>query len=143
MTLTGRLLRIKGLTRDITQRKKAELVLEERNVQLALAAKTGLVGSFAYDTHTEIMQISEGYVAIHGFPGHDHGRRSGDGHPQTGRPRPSLVHRRGRIFSRSGARCRDDPRGPEPCPVHGQAIRTRCGRRSRSCRCGPQIKPSP
>ena len=41
----GRLLRIKGLTRDITQRKKAELVLEERNVQLALAAKTGLVGS--------------------------------------------------------------------------------------------------
>ena len=64
----GRLLRIKGLTRDITQRKKAELVLEERNVQLALAAKTGLVGSFAYDTHTEMMQISEGYVAIHGFP---------------------------------------------------------------------------
>jgi PAS domain S-box-containing protein len=64
----GRLLRIKGLTRDITQRKKAELVLEERNVQLGLAAKTGLVGSFAYDTHTEIMQISEGYVAIHGFP---------------------------------------------------------------------------
>ncbi len=42
----GRLLRIKGLTRNITQRKKAELVLEERNVQLALAAKTGLVGSY-------------------------------------------------------------------------------------------------
>ena len=64
----GRLLRIKGLTRDITQRKKAELVLEERNVQLALAAKSGLVGSFAYDTDTEMMQISEGYAAIHGLP---------------------------------------------------------------------------
>ena len=64
----GRLLRIKGLTRDITQRKKAELVLEERNVQLALAGKAGLVGSYAYDTDTEIMQISEGYAAIHGFP---------------------------------------------------------------------------
>jgi PAS domain S-box-containing protein len=64
----GRLLRIKGLTRNITQRKKAELVLEERNVQLSLAAKIGLVGSFAYDTHTEMMQISEGYAAIHGFP---------------------------------------------------------------------------
>jgi PAS domain S-box-containing protein len=66
--VAGKLVRIKGLTRDITQRKKAELILEERNVQLGLAAKTGLVGSFAYDTHTEIMQISEGYVAIHGFP---------------------------------------------------------------------------
>lgn len=64
----GKLLRIKGLTRDITQRKKAELVLEERNVQLALAAKTGLVGSYAYDTDTEIMKVSEGYAAIHGFP---------------------------------------------------------------------------
>ena len=39
---TGRLLRIKGLTRDITERKKAELALEERNVQLALAEKATL-----------------------------------------------------------------------------------------------------
>jgi hypothetical protein len=37
-------------------------------VQLALAGKTGLVGSFAYDTDTEMMQISEGYAAIHGYP---------------------------------------------------------------------------
>jgi PAS domain S-box-containing protein len=64
----GRLLRIKGLTRNITLRKKAELALIERNVQLALAGKAGLVGSYAYDTDTEIMQISEGYAAIHGFP---------------------------------------------------------------------------
>ena len=63
----GRLLRIKGLTRNITLRKNAELVLEERNMQLALAAKTGLVGSYAYDTDTEVMQISEGYAAIHGL----------------------------------------------------------------------------
>jgi PAS domain S-box-containing protein len=33
-----------------------------------LAGKAALVGSFAYDTDTEIMQISEGYAAIHGFP---------------------------------------------------------------------------
>jgi PAS domain S-box-containing protein len=65
---TGRLLRIKGLTRNITLRKNAELVLEERNVQLALAGKAGLVGTYAYDTDTEIMQISEGYAAIHGYP---------------------------------------------------------------------------
>jgi PAS domain S-box-containing protein len=64
----GRLLRIKGLTRDITERRKAELALGERNVQLALAGKAALVGSYAYDTDTEIMQISEGYAALHGFP---------------------------------------------------------------------------
>ena len=36
---TARLLRIKGLTRNITERKQAELVLEERNIQVALAEK--------------------------------------------------------------------------------------------------------
>ena len=53
---------------DISDRKKAELALAERNIQLGLAGKAALVGSFAYDTDTEIMQISEGYAAIHGFP---------------------------------------------------------------------------
>jgi PAS domain S-box-containing protein len=62
---TGRLLRIKGLTRDITERKLAEVILAERNLQLALAGKAGLVGSYAYDVNTEKMQVSEGYAAIH------------------------------------------------------------------------------
>jgi PAS domain S-box-containing protein len=53
---------------DISERKKAELALVERNIQLALAGKAALVGSWAYDTDTEIMRISEGYAAIHGFP---------------------------------------------------------------------------
>src|SRR6476620_382324 len=56
------------MTVDISARKKTELALAERNIQLALAAKVGLVGSYAYDTGEEIMQISEGYAAIHGFP---------------------------------------------------------------------------
>jgi PAS domain S-box-containing protein len=64
----GRLLRNKGLTRDITEREVAEQILAERNAQLSLAGKAALVGTFAYDTDTEIMQISEGYVGIHGFP---------------------------------------------------------------------------
>ena len=42
--------------------------LAERNVQLALAGKAGLVGSYAYDVDTERMQISEGYAAIQGYP---------------------------------------------------------------------------
>lgn len=65
---TGKLLRIKGLTRNISERKQTDLALEERNTQVALAEKATLVGSFAYDADTEIMQISEGYAAIHGFP---------------------------------------------------------------------------
>ena len=65
---TGRLLRIKGLTRNISERKEAERVLEERSIQVALAETATLVGSFAYDADTEIMQISEGYAAIHGLP---------------------------------------------------------------------------
>ena len=64
----GTPVRLLGVTRDITERKRAEQALAERNVQLALAGKTGLVGSYAYDTDTEMMQISEGYAAIHGFP---------------------------------------------------------------------------
>jgi PAS domain S-box-containing protein len=63
----GRLLRIKGLTRDITERKRAELALADRNTQLALAGKAGLVATFAYDVKTERVQISEGYAAIYGF----------------------------------------------------------------------------
>jgi PAS domain S-box-containing protein len=64
----GRPTRLVGVHIDITARKRAEDSLSERNVQLALAGKAGLVGSWAYDTDTEIMRISEGYAAIHGFP---------------------------------------------------------------------------
>ena len=64
----GQLLRIKGLTRDITDRKRAEDALAERNAQLALAGKAALVGTYAYDFDTNRMRISEGYAAIHGLP---------------------------------------------------------------------------
>ena len=64
----GRLLRVRGLTRDISERKRAELALAERTMQLELAGKAALVGSFAYDVETERLQTSEGYAALHGFP---------------------------------------------------------------------------
>src|SRR5262249_22989838 len=64
----GDLLRIKGLTRDISERKRAELALTERTMQLELAAKAALVGSFGYDGGSEKIPISEGYAAIHGIP---------------------------------------------------------------------------
>jgi PAS domain S-box-containing protein len=64
---TGKLLRVKGLTRDITDRRQAEDALAERNAQLALAGRAGRVGSYAYDVNKGVMQISEGYAAIHGL----------------------------------------------------------------------------
>jgi len=57
-----------GAEIDVTERKLADQALAERNIQLGLAAKAGLVGTYAYDIDTEIMQISDGYAAIHGFP---------------------------------------------------------------------------
>ena len=56
------------LARDITDRKNAESALAERTMQLAIAGKAALVGSFTYDVDTERLQITPGYAAIHGFP---------------------------------------------------------------------------
>jgi PAS domain S-box-containing protein len=73
---------IMKIAREITEREQAEGklretegelrrllgALTERTAQLALAEKSALVGSFAYDVHTDTLQISDGYAAIHGFP---------------------------------------------------------------------------
>ena len=64
----GRPVQLLGVARDITERKQSERALAERNLQLALAGKAALVGSFAYDLDTQRMQISAGYAAIHGLP---------------------------------------------------------------------------
>ena len=65
---TGAVIGVVNMTVDITERKEAQRALEERNVQLALAGKAGLVGSYAYDINSDKMQVSEGYAAIHGLP---------------------------------------------------------------------------
>jgi PAS domain S-box-containing protein len=60
-----------GVTRDITERKRAEQELADVAVQRALAGKSGLVGTYVYDTDhgaDEKAQISPGYAAIHGLP---------------------------------------------------------------------------
>jgi PAS domain S-box-containing protein len=64
----GKLLRIKGLTRNISDRKRAENALAERNLQLSLAGKAALVGSYSYGLDADVMHVSEGYVALHGLP---------------------------------------------------------------------------
>ncbi len=65
---TGQLLRVKGLTRNITERKLAELALAERNTQLDLASKIARVGSFAIDFATGLVNLSPGCATIMGLP---------------------------------------------------------------------------
>src|SRR5262249_19853612 len=65
---TGEPIRILGNNADITERKHAELILAERNAQLALAGQAALVGSYAYEPDLETMTVSEGYAAMHGMP---------------------------------------------------------------------------
>jgi PAS domain S-box-containing protein len=65
---TGRPVRFLGVTRDITERKLAEQALAERTAQLAMAGRAGLVGSYAYDIPSGVIQISAGFAAIYGLP---------------------------------------------------------------------------
>ena len=64
----NRIVGLRGTVQEITERKQAELALAERNLQLALAGKAELVGSYSYDVETGMMQISEGYATLHGLP---------------------------------------------------------------------------
>jgi PAS domain S-box-containing protein len=59
--------RIVGANIDVTERKKADLALAERTLHLSLAGKAALVGSYAYDPDTDLMQTSAGYAALHGL----------------------------------------------------------------------------
>jgi PAS domain S-box-containing protein len=56
-----------NIARDISERKKAEVALAERNLQLALAGRAALVGSYVYDADKGTMQVSQGYATIHGL----------------------------------------------------------------------------
>jgi PAS domain S-box-containing protein len=64
----GTIVGVVNMTLDISERKQAELALAERDLQLALAGKAARVGSFAYDTSTELIQVSQGYTVLHGLP---------------------------------------------------------------------------
>ena len=65
---TGAIAGVINMTVDISERKKAELALAERNAQFALAAKAALVGSHAYDVDADTMCVDQGYAALHGLP---------------------------------------------------------------------------
>src|SRR5262249_55533420 len=66
--VTGAVVGASKIARDITERKKAEAVLAERTMQLAIAGRAALVGSFADDVDTERLQNTPGYAAIPRLP---------------------------------------------------------------------------
>jgi PAS domain S-box-containing protein len=57
-----------SIVQDITDRKRAEARLAERNAQLDLAGKIARIGSFMYDEGTKKSQLSAGCAAIYGLP---------------------------------------------------------------------------
>ena len=57
-----------SVIQDITDRKRAEARLAERNAQLDLAGKIARIGSFTYDHPTKTLQLSPGCAAIYGLP---------------------------------------------------------------------------
>jgi len=64
----GAVVGVVSMKLDITERKKAEAALADRNAQLALARKVALVGSHTYDFVTGITELSPGSAAIYGLP---------------------------------------------------------------------------
>src|SRR5262245_32534608 len=64
----GRAVRRIGVEVDVTERKRVELDLAERNTQLQLASKTAGVGSLAIDFHTGLVKLSPGCASILGLP---------------------------------------------------------------------------
>jgi PAS domain S-box-containing protein len=65
---TSEPVRFLGNIADITERKQAQLALDERNAQLALAGKAARVGSYAFNPRIGLVKVSEGYAVIHGLP---------------------------------------------------------------------------
>jgi PAS domain S-box-containing protein len=64
----GQIAGLRGTVQDITERKRAEQALSERNAQLELASKTARVGTLAIDFHTGLVKLSPGCAAILGLP---------------------------------------------------------------------------
>ena len=65
---SGAVVGVVSMKLDVTERKKAEAALADRNAQLALARKVALVGSHTYDCVTGITALSPGTTALYGLP---------------------------------------------------------------------------
>src|SRR6185436_16748834 len=60
--------RMIGVYIDVTERKRTEQTLLERDAQLNLANKAGRVGGYSYDYATNTLRLGAGTAAIYGLP---------------------------------------------------------------------------
>jgi PAS domain S-box-containing protein len=86
----GAVVGVVSIKLDITERKRAEAALAERNAQFALASKVALVGSHTYDCLTEVTTLSPGSAAIYGLP---EGRTELSRHESRARVHPGDLNR--------------------------------------------------
>ena len=66
----GEIVGLRGTVQDITDRKRAEQALAERNSQFDLAQKIARVGGYTYDNTLRTMQLSPASAAIYGLSDH-------------------------------------------------------------------------
>jgi PAS domain S-box-containing protein len=64
----GAIVGVVSMKLDISERKRAESALAERNAQLALAHKAARVGSYTYDLTTSSVRISPASAETYGLP---------------------------------------------------------------------------
>jgi PAS domain S-box-containing protein len=64
----GRPSRMTGVAIDVTERKRAERALAERNTQLHLATRIARVGTFTVDYAGGVVQLSPGCATLYGLP---------------------------------------------------------------------------
>jgi PAS domain S-box-containing protein len=64
----GRIVGLRGTVQDVTERKRVELALAQRNTQIELASKAARVGSLAIDLHSGLVKLSPGCATIFGLP---------------------------------------------------------------------------
>lgn len=65
---SGAVVGVVSMKLDITERKRAEAALAERNAQLTLASKAARVGTHTLDCIRGITQLSQGCATIYGLP---------------------------------------------------------------------------
>jgi PAS domain S-box-containing protein len=67
-SMDGEPKRAAGVDIDVTERKRADAQLLERNAQLELASKIAGVGSFVVDYDGGVIRLSSGYATLLGLP---------------------------------------------------------------------------
>ena len=67
----GKLIGYRGIDRDVTDRKKAEILLEEKNERLRLALEASLMGTWDWNIQNDLVDWSPETMKIFGTNPYD------------------------------------------------------------------------